>query len=83
MVPKSSESHGGDDVAVYASGPWSHLFSGNYEQNYIPIAEAYAARIGPFSFETYFPSRAPFVEANFCTVVIITLTIIRVFVKYS
>lgn len=47
MVPKSYESHGGDDVPVYASGPWSHLFSGNYEQNFIPLAEAYAAHIGP------------------------------------
>lgn len=49
LVPRISETHGGDDVAVYASGPWSHLFSGNYEQNYIPIAEAYAASIGPSS----------------------------------
>lgn len=47
LVPKHVETHGGDDVAVYARGPWSHLFSGNYEQNYIPIAEAYAAGIGP------------------------------------
>lgn len=47
MVPKEYESHGGDDVPVYASGPWAHLFSGNYEQNYIPLAEAYAAHIGP------------------------------------
>lgn len=49
MVPKDYETHGGDDVAVFASGPWSHLFSGNYEQNFIPIAEAYAAKIGPSS----------------------------------
>lgn len=47
LVPRGSETHGGDDVAVYARGPWSHLFTGNYEQNYIPIAEAYAAGIGP------------------------------------
>lgn len=46
-VPKNSESHGGEDVAVYARGPWAHIFTGNYEQNYIPIAEAYAAEIGP------------------------------------
>ncbi|XP_065208766.1 alkaline phosphatase-like isoform X2 [Planococcus citri] len=47
MVPKKKETHGGEDVAVYARGPWAHLFTGNYEQNYIPIAEAYAAQIGP------------------------------------
>lgn len=42
-----SETHGGEDVAVYARGPWAHLFSGNYEQALIPHAMAYAARIGP------------------------------------
>lgn len=35
-VPLSSETHGGDDVVVYASGPYSHLFIGSYEQNNIP-----------------------------------------------
>lgn len=45
-VPLSSESHSGDDVVVYASGPWSHLFIGVFEQNYIPHAIAYAACIG-------------------------------------
>ncbi|XP_062540299.1 alkaline phosphatase-like [Armigeres subalbatus] len=45
-VPLSLETHGGDDVAVFASGPWSHLFSGTYEQNFIPHGMAYAACIG-------------------------------------
>lgn len=49
MVPRDGETHGGDDVGVYASGPWSHLFTGNYEQNNIPIAMAFAAKIGPYS----------------------------------
>lgn len=35
LIPKSSESHSGEDVAVYARGPWSHLFDGTVEQNYI------------------------------------------------
>ncbi|XP_053947175.1 membrane-bound alkaline phosphatase-like [Anastrepha ludens] len=42
-VPRSSETHGGDDVAVFASGPWAHLFSGVYDQNTIPHLMAYAS----------------------------------------
>ncbi|XP_001648006.2 alkaline phosphatase [Aedes aegypti] len=45
-VPLGLETHGGDDVAVFASGPWAHLFSGTYEQNFIPHGMAYAACIG-------------------------------------
>ncbi|XP_047520252.1 membrane-bound alkaline phosphatase-like [Pieris napi] len=46
-VPLSSETHGGDDVAVFARGPQHALFSGLYEQNAIPHLMAYAACIGP------------------------------------
>ena len=35
LVPLSSETHSGEDVAVYARGPWSHLFGGTIEQNVI------------------------------------------------
>ncbi len=35
MIPLSSETHSGEDVAVYAKGPWAHLFDGTVEQNYI------------------------------------------------
>lgn len=45
-VPMSSETHGGDDVAVFASGPWAHLFSGNFEQSVVPHLVAYASCIG-------------------------------------
>ncbi|KAH8271213.1 hypothetical protein KR018_001446, partial [Drosophila ironensis] len=41
-VPLASETHGGDDVAVFASGPYAHLFSGVYEQHFIPHALGYA-----------------------------------------
>lgn len=47
LVPISRETHGGEDVAVFAHGPHSHLFTGHYEQNFIPHALAYAACIGP------------------------------------
>ncbi|KAM8704003.1 hypothetical protein ACLKA7_008602 [Drosophila subpalustris] len=42
-VPLESETHGGDDVAVFASGPFAQLFSGVYEQNFIPHGMAYAS----------------------------------------
>lgn len=48
-VPLTAETHAGDDVGVYASGPWSHLFLGNYEQNNIPILMSYAAKIGIYT----------------------------------
>ncbi len=35
LIPMSSETHSGEDVAVMAKGPWSHLFDGVVEQNYI------------------------------------------------
>jgi alkaline phosphatase len=35
LVPFYSETHGGEDVAIYAHGPWAHLFHGVHEQNYI------------------------------------------------
>ncbi|XP_067634685.1 membrane-bound alkaline phosphatase [Eurosta solidaginis] len=43
MVPLESETHGGDDVGVFATGPFAHLFTGNYEQNFLPHAIGYAA----------------------------------------
>ena len=35
LIPRSSETHGGEDVAIYASGPGSALVSGVNEQNVI------------------------------------------------
>lgn len=48
LFPLSSESHGADDVGVYALGPHGHLFVGAYEQNAIPYMLAYASKIGPY-----------------------------------
>ncbi|KAG5667737.1 hypothetical protein PVAND_015707 [Polypedilum vanderplanki] len=49
LVPLSSETHAGEDVAVYADGPWAQLFQGSYEQSVIPLAMAYSAHIGPYA----------------------------------
>ncbi|XP_059617758.1 alkaline phosphatase-like [Phlebotomus argentipes] len=43
LAPMDTETHGGEDVPVYASGPWAHLFTGTYEQNVIPHLVAFAA----------------------------------------
>ena len=48
-LPLQSESHGAEDVAVYAHGPWSHLFIGTMEQHTIAHKMAYAACLGVYS----------------------------------
>lgn len=35
LIPTGSETHGGQDVTIYASGPNAYLFDGVVEQNYI------------------------------------------------
>uniref|UniRef100_A0A8C5PSN5 Alkaline phosphatase n=1 Tax=Leptobrachium leishanense TaxID=445787 RepID=A0A8C5PSN5_9ANUR len=47
-VPLDSETHGGEDVAVFAKGPMAHLFHGVQEQTYIPHVMAYAACLPPY-----------------------------------
>ncbi|XP_022257788.1 alkaline phosphatase-like isoform X3 [Limulus polyphemus] len=42
-----SETHGGEDVPVFAIGAVAHLFHGVHDQTYIPHAIGYAACIGP------------------------------------
>ncbi|KAK7127175.1 hypothetical protein R3I94_018382 [Phoxinus phoxinus] len=48
-VPLDSETHGSEDVAIFAKGPMAHLFHGVQEQSYIPHAMAYAACIEPYT----------------------------------
>jgi alkaline phosphatase len=35
VVPLSSETHGGEDVGIWATGPYSHYVRGSMEQNWI------------------------------------------------
>nr|QYL02844.1 alkaline phosphatase [Scylla paramamosain] len=44
-----SETHGGEDVAVYANGPMAHLFHRVHEQTYVAHVMAYASCIGPYT----------------------------------
>lgn len=48
-APMKKDTHGGEDVGVWASGPQSHLFSGHYEQNAIPLFMAHILKIGAFA----------------------------------
>ncbi|KAK2138355.1 hypothetical protein NP493_7923g00000 [Ridgeia piscesae] len=45
-VPRYEVSHGGEDVAIYARGPMSHLFHGVHEHNYIAHVMEYASCVG-------------------------------------
>ncbi|AKH69259.1 alkaline phosphatase [Spongiibacter sp. IMCC21906] len=45
LVPLSSETHGGEDVAIFASGPGAELVSGSHEQNRIFHIMNYAAAL--------------------------------------
>ena len=47
-LPMKSETHGGEDVPIYAQGPWSHLFIGTMEQHTIAHKMAYAACWGEY-----------------------------------
>lgn len=35
LVPTRSETHGGEDVGLFAIGPWAHLATGTMEQNVV------------------------------------------------
>ena len=45
-VPMGSETHAGDDVAIYAWGPFAHLFQGTVEENYIYHVLSHASGLG-------------------------------------
>ena len=46
LVPMTKETHGGEDVPLYAIGPMSYLFHGVQDQTYIPYALSYSACLG-------------------------------------
>ncbi|XP_071805917.1 alkaline phosphatase, tissue-nonspecific isozyme-like [Asterias amurensis] len=43
LVPIDAETHGGEDVTIYANRPMSHLFHGVHEQHYIAHVVRYAS----------------------------------------
>ncbi|KAL4698180.1 hypothetical protein H8957_000933 [Semnopithecus entellus] len=48
-VPLSSETHGGEDVAVFARGPQAHLVHGVQEQSFVAHVMALAACLEPYT----------------------------------
>ncbi|KAJ8022223.1 Alkaline phosphatase, tissue-nonspecific isozyme [Holothuria leucospilota] len=46
LVHLDKETHGGDDVPIYASGPFAHLFHTVHEQHYIAHVMRYAGCLG-------------------------------------
>lgn len=48
-VPRGSETHGGEDVALFARGPQAHLVHGVQEQTYVAHLMAYAACLEPYT----------------------------------
>ncbi|XP_037704611.1 intestinal-type alkaline phosphatase [Choloepus didactylus] len=47
-VPLGSETHGGEDVAVFARGPQAHLVRGVQEQTFVAHVMAFAACLEPY-----------------------------------
>ncbi|XP_051010202.1 alkaline phosphatase, germ cell type-like [Acomys russatus] len=48
-VPLASETHSGEDVAVFARGPQAHLVHGVQEQNYFAHVMAFAGCLEPYT----------------------------------
>ncbi|XP_046564239.1 alkaline phosphatase-like [Haliotis rubra] len=46
MIQMTDDTHGAEDVAIYARGPMSHLFNGVHEENYIAHVIGYASCVG-------------------------------------
>ena len=82
-VPIGSESHGGDDVGIYAIGPYSHLFKSVHEQSYIAFVMSYSACIGPYKDDTHCISNPPSSATNTTLSVAIFLSFILIAILQS
>nr|QGW52009.1 alkaline phosphatase [Dugesia japonica] len=47
-VPLTYETHGGEDITVYANGPWAHLLNGLHQQSYIGHMMMHASCVGAY-----------------------------------
>lgn len=46
-LPLNEETHGGEDVVVFANGPGANMIRGVFEQNYLAYVMSYAGCMGP------------------------------------
>lgn len=49
----TQSNHAGEDVPVFAEGPWAHLLNGVYEQSYINTVMMYAQCMGQYDDEKH------------------------------
>ncbi|CAH1406610.1 unnamed protein product [Nezara viridula] len=78
-VLQDENKHGGNDVFVYAKGPFAHLFHRMHEQNYIAAVIKYAARLGEFQNLDKEPSSSSFLQPSTASVIISLAIAISVF----
>ena len=53
LIPIGWATHGGDDVAVYASGPFSYLFHKTIDNTFVAQSMKYAMCAPPFDKEPF------------------------------
>ena len=70
MFLRKSATHGGEDVSLYAYGPWAHLLTGVHEQNYIAHAVIHASGWRSNNAAGSRTSKASFCVIFFCCVAI-------------
>ncbi|XP_074045761.1 intestinal-type alkaline phosphatase 1-like [Macrotis lagotis] len=70
-VPLDSETHGGEDVAIFARGPQAHLFHGVQEQTYVAHVMAFARCLDPYeNCGLPQPSGSPYASGSFLLVIL-------------
>ncbi len=72
---RKSETHGGEDSPVFASGPMSGLFRSVHEQTHIAYVMSYSACIGPYAEDTERCSGAAAVQGFFGLVMLALLVV--------
>ncbi|XP_064460945.1 alkaline phosphatase, tissue-nonspecific isozyme-like isoform X1 [Ornithodoros turicata] len=74
LVPLSTETHGGEDVALYASGPMAHLVRGVIEQNVLSYIIDYATCLGGYRDRSSTKGAATVVYVNHVLVFLVVIT---------